>query len=158
MTLCSRFLINTILHECHDSIYSGHISEDRTIEKVKNCAWLSSWRKETIQYFNTCDRLQKANSSTGKKFGLMIHIQNPKSPWEAVPMDWVTVLPPSGDKSYNSFLVIIERYNKAPIVLPIHKDETAMDLALLLLKRVISHTGLFKNSISDREPKLKFAL
>ncbi|MBW0515449.1 hypothetical protein O181_055164 [Austropuccinia psidii MF-1] len=39
MTLCSRLLINTILHECHDSIYSGHLSEDRTLEKVKNCAW-----------------------------------------------------------------------------------------------------------------------
>ncbi|MBW0532053.1 hypothetical protein O181_071768 [Austropuccinia psidii MF-1] len=39
MTLCSRFLINTILHECPDSIYSGHLSEDRTLEKVKNCAW-----------------------------------------------------------------------------------------------------------------------
>ncbi|MBW0594064.1 hypothetical protein O181_133779 [Austropuccinia psidii MF-1] len=31
MTLCSRLLINTILHECHDSIYSGHLSEDRTL-------------------------------------------------------------------------------------------------------------------------------
>ncbi|MBW0562865.1 hypothetical protein O181_102580 [Austropuccinia psidii MF-1] len=39
MTLCSRLLINNILHECHDSIYSGHLSEGRTLEKVKNCAW-----------------------------------------------------------------------------------------------------------------------
>ncbi|MBW0529520.1 hypothetical protein O181_069235 [Austropuccinia psidii MF-1] len=31
MTLCSRLLINTILHECHDSIYSEHLSEDRTL-------------------------------------------------------------------------------------------------------------------------------
>ncbi|MBW0581934.1 hypothetical protein O181_121649 [Austropuccinia psidii MF-1] len=45
MTLCSRLLINTILYECHDSIYSGHLSEDRTLEKVKNCAWWPSWRK-----------------------------------------------------------------------------------------------------------------
>ncbi|MBW0466135.1 hypothetical protein O181_005850 [Austropuccinia psidii MF-1] len=25
MTLCTRLLINTIIHECHDSIYSGHL-------------------------------------------------------------------------------------------------------------------------------------
>ncbi|MBW0593712.1 hypothetical protein O181_133427 [Austropuccinia psidii MF-1] len=56
MTLCRRLLINTILHECHDSIYSGHLSEDRTLEKVKNCAWWPSWRKETIEYCHTCDR------------------------------------------------------------------------------------------------------
>ncbi|MBW0545174.1 hypothetical protein O181_084889 [Austropuccinia psidii MF-1] len=73
--LCSRLLINTILHEFHDSINSGNLSEDRTLEKVKNCAWWPSWRKETIEYFHTCDRCQKANRSTGKKFGLMIHIQ-----------------------------------------------------------------------------------
>ncbi|MBW0565749.1 hypothetical protein O181_105464 [Austropuccinia psidii MF-1] len=75
MTLCSRFLINTIFHECHDSIYSGHLSVDRTLEKVKNCAWWPSWRKETIEYYHTCDRFQKGNRSTGKRFGLMIHIQ-----------------------------------------------------------------------------------
>ncbi|MBW0543483.1 hypothetical protein O181_083198 [Austropuccinia psidii MF-1] len=31
MVLCSRMLINTILLECHDRIYYGHLSEDRTI-------------------------------------------------------------------------------------------------------------------------------
>ncbi|MBW0582780.1 hypothetical protein O181_122495 [Austropuccinia psidii MF-1] len=79
-TLCSRLFINTILHECHDSIYSGHLSNDRTLEKVKNCAWWPSWRKETIEYCHSCDRCQKENRSTGKKFGLMIHIKYPKSP------------------------------------------------------------------------------
>ncbi|MBW0525443.1 hypothetical protein O181_065158 [Austropuccinia psidii MF-1] len=33
-----------------------------------------------------------------------------------------------------------------------------MDTALLLWSRVISHTGLFKNIIRDRDPKLTFAL
>ncbi|MBW0496988.1 hypothetical protein O181_036703 [Austropuccinia psidii MF-1] len=112
-----------------------------------------SWRKETIEYCNTCDRFQKANRSTGKKFGLMIHIQEPKSPWEVDHMDWVTALPPSGDKSYNPCLVIVDRYRKTPIFLPCHKNDTAMDTALLLWSRVIFHTGLFKNIISDRDPK-----
>ncbi|MBW0551714.1 hypothetical protein O181_091429 [Austropuccinia psidii MF-1] len=117
MKLCSRLLINTILHECHDSIYSGHLSEDRTLEQVKNCAWWPYQRKETIEYCHTCDRCQKSNRSTGKKFGLMIHIQEPKSPWEGFHMFWVTALPPSGDKSYNGCLVIVERYSKTPIFL-----------------------------------------
>ncbi|MBW0502941.1 hypothetical protein O181_042656 [Austropuccinia psidii MF-1] len=73
-------------------------------------------------------------------------------------MDWVTALPPSGDKGYNSCLVIIDRYSKTPIFLPYHKDDTAMDTALLLCSRVISHTGLFKNIISDKDPKFKSAL
>ncbi|MBW0546324.1 hypothetical protein O181_086039 [Austropuccinia psidii MF-1] len=154
MKLCSRLLMNTILHECHDSIYSGHLSEDKTLEKVKNCAWWPSWRKGTIEYCHTYHRCQNPNRITGKKFGLMIHIQEPKSPWEAVHMDWVTELSPSRDRSYNACLVIVERYSKTPIFLPCHKDDTA----LLLWIRVILHTGLFMNIISDRDPKFTSAL
>ncbi|MBW0540059.1 hypothetical protein O181_079774 [Austropuccinia psidii MF-1] len=67
---------------------------------------------------------------------------NSKFPWEVVPMDWVTELPPSGDKSYNACLVIVERYSKTPISLPCHKDDTAMDTALLLWSRVFFGTKL----------------
>ncbi|MBW0564712.1 hypothetical protein O181_104427 [Austropuccinia psidii MF-1] len=73
-------------------------------------------------------------------------------------MDWVTALPPSGDKSYNSCLVIVDRYRKTPIFLPCHKYDTAMDTALLLLSRVISHTRLNSNIISDRDPKFTSSL
>ncbi|MBW0545175.1 hypothetical protein O181_084890 [Austropuccinia psidii MF-1] len=69
-------------------------------------------------------------------------------------MDWVTALPPSGDRSYNACLVIVDRYRKTPIFLPCHKDDTAMDTALLLWSRVLSHTGLFKNIISERDPNI----
>ncbi|MBW0552062.1 hypothetical protein O181_091777 [Austropuccinia psidii MF-1] len=73
-------------------------------------------------------------------------------------MDWVTALPPSCDKIYNACLVIVDRYSKTPIFLPCHKYDTVMDMALLLWSRFISHTGLFKNIISDRDPKLTSAL
>ncbi|MBW0508751.1 hypothetical protein O181_048466 [Austropuccinia psidii MF-1] len=88
----------------------------------------------------------------------MIHIQEPKSPWEGVHMNWVTELPPRGEKSYNACLVILDRYSKTPIFSPCPEDDTAMDTALLLRSRVISHTGLFKNIISDTDPKFTSAL
>ncbi|MBW0561895.1 hypothetical protein O181_101610 [Austropuccinia psidii MF-1] len=69
-------------------------------------------------------------------------------------MNWVTILPPGGDKSYNECLVIVERYSKTPIFLPCHKDDTA----LLIWNRAIFHTGLFKNIIGDRDPKFTSAL
>ncbi|MBW0527740.1 hypothetical protein O181_067455 [Austropuccinia psidii MF-1] len=64
-------------------------------------------------------------------------------------MDWVTALPPRGDKRYNACLVIVDRYSKTPIFLPCHNNDTAMNTALLLWSRVISHTGLFKNIITS---------
>ncbi|MBW0577193.1 hypothetical protein O181_116908 [Austropuccinia psidii MF-1] len=80
MVLCSRILINTILLELHDNIYYGNLSEDRIIERPKTCAWWPSWRKDVIEYCHSCDRCQKANKATGKRFGLMIHIQQPSTP------------------------------------------------------------------------------
>ncbi|MBW0523248.1 hypothetical protein O181_062963 [Austropuccinia psidii MF-1] len=72
MVLCSRMLIKTIILECHDKISSEYLSEDRTLERIKTCAWWSSWRKDVIEYCHSCDRFQKANKATGKRFGLII--------------------------------------------------------------------------------------
>ncbi|MBW0528547.1 hypothetical protein O181_068262 [Austropuccinia psidii MF-1] len=109
MVLCSRMLIDTILLECHDKIYSENLSEDRTMERIKTCSWWPSWRKDVIEYCHSFDICQKANKATGKRFSLMIHIQEPSTPWEVVHIDWVTALPPGGDKIYNACLVIVDR-------------------------------------------------
>ncbi|MBW0582877.1 hypothetical protein O181_122592 [Austropuccinia psidii MF-1] len=158
MALTHRTLINTILHECHNSVAAGHLSEDRTLERLKTCSWQPNWKKDVAEYCQTCDRSQKANIATGKKFGMMIQIQEPKSPWEIVHMDWVTALPPGGGRSYNACLVLVDRYSKTPMFLPCHKDVTAMDTAIMIWNKVKSHTGLFQNIISDRDPKFTSAL
>ncbi|MBW0543870.1 hypothetical protein O181_083585 [Austropuccinia psidii MF-1] len=140
------------------SVADGHLSEDRTLERVKACSWWPNWKKDVAEYFQTCDRCQKANRATGKKFGMMIQIQEPKSSWGIVHMDWVTALPPGGDRSYNACLVLVDRYRKTPMFLPCHKDDTAMDTAIMIWTKVISHTGLFQNIISDRDPKFTSSL
>ncbi|MBW0542170.1 hypothetical protein O181_081885 [Austropuccinia psidii MF-1] len=73
-------------------------------------------------------------------------------------MDWVTILRPGGERSYNACLVIVERFSKTPIFLPCHKDDTTIDTALPIWNRVVSWTGIFTNIISDREPKFTSAL
>ncbi|MBW0509001.1 hypothetical protein O181_048716 [Austropuccinia psidii MF-1] len=110
------------------------------------------------EYFKACDRCKKANKSTGKRLENMLKIQEPSKPWEIVHIDWVTGLPPGGDRSYNACLVISDISSKNPIFLPCHKDDTAMDTALLIWNRVISWTGILTNIISDRDQKFRSAL
>ncbi|MBW0566204.1 hypothetical protein O181_105919 [Austropuccinia psidii MF-1] len=76
--------------------------------------------KNVAEYFKTCDRCQKENESTGKRLANMIKVQEPRKPWEIVHMDWVTGLPPGGDKSYNACLVIVDGFSKTLIFLPCH--------------------------------------
>ncbi|MBW0507723.1 hypothetical protein O181_047438 [Austropuccinia psidii MF-1] len=89
---------------------------------------------------------------------MIIQIHEPKSPLEIVHVDWVKALPLEGDRSYNACLVLVERYRKAPIFLTCHKNDTAVDTAIMIWNKAINHTGLFQNIISDRDPKFTSAL
>ncbi|MBW0561135.1 hypothetical protein O181_100850 [Austropuccinia psidii MF-1] len=79
---------------------------------------------------------------------MMIQIQDPKCPWEIVHMDWVTTLPPGGDRSYNACLVLADRYTKPPMFVPFHKDGTALSTAIMIWSKAIGHEGLFPNIIT----------
>ncbi|MBW0502186.1 hypothetical protein O181_041901 [Austropuccinia psidii MF-1] len=158
MKVLDRSFINPVLKECHDSPFSGQLSEDRTRNKFETFIWWPMWQKHVSEYFKTCDRYKKANKSTGKILGNTIKIQEPSRPCEIEHMNWLTGLPPGGDRSYNAFLVIDARFSNTPIIFPCHKDDTAMDKALLIWIRLLSWTGIFTNSMSDRDPKFTSAL
>ncbi|MBW0516825.1 hypothetical protein O181_056540 [Austropuccinia psidii MF-1] len=64
-------------------------------------------------------------------------------------MDWVTDLAPGGDRSFNSCLLLVDRYRKTPLFLSCHKDDTA----IMIWNRFISYTGFFQNIIIDIDPK-----
>ncbi|MBW0541837.1 hypothetical protein O181_081552 [Austropuccinia psidii MF-1] len=96
LTIIYRDHISLILQECHDFPYMGHMSEDRTKERVASTDWWSKWEQELSEYINTCERFQKANRKHGKKYELLQHLEEPKYPWETINMDWVTGLVTGG--------------------------------------------------------------
>ncbi|MBW0475394.1 hypothetical protein O181_015109 [Austropuccinia psidii MF-1] len=96
LTVVDRDLISLILQECNDCPYMGHMSEDRTKERIEITAWWPKWEKVLGEYINTCERIQKANRKHGKKYGLLQQIEEPKHPWETINMDWVTGPVPGG--------------------------------------------------------------
>ncbi|MBW0574026.1 hypothetical protein O181_113741 [Austropuccinia psidii MF-1] len=153
LTVVDRDHISLILQECHDCPYMGHMSEDRTKERVASTAWWPKWEQELSEYINTCERCQKANRKHGKKYGLLQHIEEPKHPWETINMDWVTGLVPGGKENYNACLIIVDRFSKSMRCIPCHKEDTAMDTALLFWNNIISTGGVPKIIISDRDPK-----
>ncbi|MBW0579421.1 hypothetical protein O181_119136 [Austropuccinia psidii MF-1] len=82
----------------------GHMSEDRTKERVASTAWWPKWEQELSEYINTCERCQKGNRKHGKKYGLLQHIEEHKNPCETINMDWVT----GGKENYNACLIIAD--------------------------------------------------
>ncbi|MBW0591168.1 hypothetical protein O181_130883 [Austropuccinia psidii MF-1] len=68
LTVADRDHISLILQECHDYPYMGHMSEDRTKERVASTAWWPKW-EESSEYINTCERFQKQIENIGRGMG-----------------------------------------------------------------------------------------
>ncbi|MBW0568197.1 hypothetical protein O181_107912 [Austropuccinia psidii MF-1] len=90
LTVVERDHISLILQECQDCPYMGHMSEDRTRERVASTAWWPKCEQQLSEYIKTCERCQKANRKHGKKYGFLQHIEEAKHPWETINMDGVT--------------------------------------------------------------------
>jgi transposase InsO family protein len=153
IVLCDQLQIDALMKECHDNIGAGHFSEERTIERVRTTAWRNNWPNEVATYIKSCETCQKSNKQTGKRYGLLQTIQEPTKRWEIINMDFVTGLPPGGSYSFNSVLVVVDRYSKRARFIPNHKDDTAMEVALLFWNRIMADVGIPKIIISDRDPK-----
>ncbi|MBW0582880.1 hypothetical protein O181_122595 [Austropuccinia psidii MF-1] len=80
LTVIDRDHIPLILQEFLDCPYMGHMSEDRTKERVVSTDWWPQWEQEFSEYINTFERVQKANRKHGKKYGLLKHIEEPRHP------------------------------------------------------------------------------
>ncbi|MBW0585860.1 hypothetical protein O181_125575 [Austropuccinia psidii MF-1] len=118
LTVVDRDHISLILQECYACPYMGHMSEDRTKERVASTARWPKSEQEWSEYINTCERCQKANRKHGKKYGLLQHIEERKHPWETINMDWVTGLFQGGKENYNACLIIVDRFSKIMRCLP----------------------------------------
>ncbi|MBW0472933.1 hypothetical protein O181_012648 [Austropuccinia psidii MF-1] len=68
-------------------------------------------------------------------------------------MDWVTGLVPAGKENFNSFLIIVVMFSKSVRCLQCHKEDTAIDTALLFWNKIISTCGVPRIIIRDRDPK-----
>jgi hypothetical protein len=68
-------------------------------------------------------------------------------------MDFVTALPPAGKDNFDAVLVIVDHFSRRSRFLPCHKDNTAMEVALLFWNGIVSDVGCPQIIISDRDPK-----
>ncbi|MBW0497829.1 hypothetical protein O181_037544 [Austropuccinia psidii MF-1] len=90
LTVVYRDHISLILQESHDCPYMGHMSEDRTKERVASTSWWPKCEQELSEYINTCGRFQKANRKHGER-----------------------ELVPGGKENFNACLIIVDRFSKS---------------------------------------------
>ncbi|MBW0587484.1 hypothetical protein O181_127199 [Austropuccinia psidii MF-1] len=129
-----------ILQKRHDSLLAGHPGQEKTLKLIKRDFYCAGMNQIIKDYVSSCQQCSRHKNIHHKKFGLLKPLQIPSGPWNSLSMDFITQLPLSN--SFDSILVIVDRFSKMEIFLPTYGTITALDLAQIFMNNVFSKHGL----------------
>ncbi|MBW0580773.1 hypothetical protein O181_120488 [Austropuccinia psidii MF-1] len=139
---------NSILQKRHCSPLAGHPGQEKNLKLVKWDFHWSSMPQFIKDHVSSCQQCSKNNNIHHKKFGLLKPLPIPNGPWICLSMDNITQLPLSN--SFDSILVIVDRFSKMAFFIPTMSSIPSLDLAHLFIKKIFSKHGLPSSIVSDR--------
>jgi hypothetical protein len=112
-------------------------------------------RKFVEDRIRICDVCQRNKASKHKPYGKMMPNQAPTGAWENVTLDFIMKLPESKElmtkTSFDSILVVTDRFTKYDYFIPYQESFSAKDLAYVFNKHIIENHGIPKRIISDKD-------
>ncbi|MBW0579597.1 hypothetical protein O181_119312 [Austropuccinia psidii MF-1] len=99
-------------------------------------------------YVSSCQQCSRNKNIHHKKFGLLKPLPIPNVPWICLSMDFITQLPLS--HSFDTILVIVDRFSKMAVFIPTMSSITSLDLAHSFIKNISSKNGLPSSIVNDR--------
>ena len=103
------------------------------------------------KYCKSCTTCMCAKPQCHKPYGLLKQLPIPERPWNSILMHFIETLPTSS--SYNAILVIVDRFSKQGIFIPMTINCTSEDLATLFMLHVFSKHGVPQHVTSDCGPE-----
>ncbi|MBW0546335.1 hypothetical protein O181_086050 [Austropuccinia psidii MF-1] len=91
-------------------------------------------------YVSSCQQCSRNKNIHHKKCVLLKPLPIPNVPWISPSMDFITELPLSN--SFDSILVIVDRFLKMAVFIPTMSSITSLDLAHLFINNIFSKHGL----------------
>ncbi|MBW0531070.1 hypothetical protein O181_070785 [Austropuccinia psidii MF-1] len=101
-------------------------------------------------YVSSCQQCSRNKNIHHKKFGLLKPLPIQHGPWICLSMIYITQLPLLN--SFDSILVIVDRFSKMAVFIPTMFSITSLHLAHLFVKNISSKNGLPSSIFSDRGP------
>ena len=145
-----------LLHTAHDDRLAGHFGFTRTLELLRRKSYWPRMRAYVKDYVASCQACERAKPRRHAPHGLLGAEAPPEGPWEDLTLDFVTDLAPSTTlgQTYDSILVVVDRFTKMSHYIPCRKDITAEGLADIFLREILRLHGVPKSIVSDRGPIL----
>ncbi|MBW0583611.1 hypothetical protein O181_123326, partial [Austropuccinia psidii MF-1] len=137
-----------ILQKRHDSPLSGTTGQEKTLKLVKRDFHWSGITQFIKDYVSSCQKCSRNKNINHKKFGFLKPLPIPNGRWICLSMDFIAQLPLSN--SFDSILVIVDRFSKMVVFIRTMSSITSLDLAHLLIKNIFSKNDLPSSIVSDR--------
>lgn len=138
----------------HDDPLAGHFGIERTTELLQRNFYWTYMRPEVRDHVASCGICQGVVARRHRPYGSLESLPIPRRPWVEISMDFITGLPVShyNGRDVDSILVIVDRFTKYSIFLPVMTTINAADLAELFHKEIELRFGAPEGIISDRGP------
>ena len=145
-----------LIRNYHDNPAHGHPGITKTTDLIQRAGNnVINLRQHVTSYINKCLLCQKNKHGRHKPYGEGHPNTIPRGPWEDVSMDFITKLPKSKDSvtgiTYDSIMVIVDRFTKYLIAVPFKETHTAEQLGHLLLDRLVRDHRVPITVITDRD-------
>jgi hypothetical protein len=142
----------TVLAECHDTPYAGHVGRSKTLHNVRKNFWWHGLARDVRRFVATCDSCQRMKPSNRAPVGLLQPLPVPGDTWDSISMDLVVSLPQTA-AGFTAIAVFVDRLSKMVHLAPCRDDTTAEQFADLFVQHVFKLHGLPTQIVSDRDPR-----
>ena len=141
-----------IISKHHDDPLAEYFGIEMTRELVAQKYYLSTLRADINTYVRGCDVCLALKAVRYKLYGDLQSLPVPIHRWKNVSINFIIGLPVSTNwkfKTYNSILVIVDRFTKIIHYKPIKITIDAPGLAEVLIDIIVRQYGLLDSIVSD---------
>ena len=141
-----------LLRRHHDDELAGHFGAEKTLELLARKYHWPGINTYVKSYVDTCEVCQRTKAPRHRPYGSLQSLPQPDGPWKEITMDFITGLPPSKHNGhvYDACLVVVDRYTKMVLYIPVTKKINAIDLAEILFEKIVLVFGAPNGIVSDR--------
>ncbi|MBW0505368.1 hypothetical protein O181_045083 [Austropuccinia psidii MF-1] len=137
-----------ILQKCHDALLAGHTGREKILKLTKRDFYWAGISQIIKYYVSSCQQCSRNKNIHHKRFELLKPLQIPSGPWNSLSIHFITQLPLS--RSFDSILVVLDRFSKMAIFIPTYSKITVSYLAQIFISHVFSKPSLPISIVSDR--------
>jgi hypothetical protein len=141
-----------IMGEVHNTLTeSAHGGYYKTYNRISSTYYWPRMSRDIKKYTDTCDICQKSKPRRHAPVGLLQPIPIPTQPFEVVTMDFIPELPESN--GFTNILVVVDKLTKYALFIPTTNEVTEVETAELFFNHVITHYGIPRQVITDRDTR-----